>query len=186
MANTKYNAVGFASPRIGGIGGIKGIGGVDAGGIGAGYRKKSDDDISILRAVKRFALTTAAVAAIAYVGARVDFDSWLDERFQGRKEIADSYADVSFYKRANAEGRLEPMLVYFPNGERRELPVLHGVEGPQAGNLEYVLGNTDFRQMTPEQRAVFSAKPWDDKSWEKLDVGKKYQQVRDELLKMLR
>ncbi|GEM_PF-7108246 len=185
MANKNYNAVGYAMPRIFGIGGTGRVGGVDAG-IGAGYRKRSGDDVDLFRAVKRFALTTAAIAAIAYVGARADFDSWLDERFQGRKEIADGYADVSFYKRVNAEGRLEPMLVYFPNGERRELPVLRGVEGPQAGNLEYVLGNTDFSRMTPEQKAVVSAKPWDDKSWEKLDAGRKYQQVRDELLKMIR
>ena len=193
MANTNYKAVGYASPRIGGIniggigelGRIGGVGGADTG-VGAGYRKKGGDDIDVLRGVKRFVLTTAAIAAIAYVGARVDFDGWIEERFQGRKETADNYADVSFYKKLNSEGRLEPTLVYFPNGERQEIPVLHGVEGPQVGNLEYLLRNTDFSQMTPEQKARLSPKPWDTKSWESLEPAKKYQQVRDELMKMLR
>ncbi len=142
----------------------------------ANYRKQHEGGLG----VTRLGLAALVMAGIAYVGGKVDADQRLDEMFNGKKVVADGYADVALQKRVNGEGRVVPSLVYLGNGKPVEFPVFAGLEGPQAGSLEYVLRNIDFSKMTSEQKASYT-----ERAWELLEKEQKYKLMLAELTKLL-
>ncbi len=104
--------------------------------------------ITFTQGLKRLFFTTAAVGAILYVGAACDFDQKVEQYFSKNKGIQDGYSQVTLQRRVNGSDKLEYRLV---DAQNREVPVLSGAKGPQAGDLDYVIDNIDYAGMTPKQ-----------------------------------
>ncbi len=182
--------------------------------IKTAYTRKNHN-ASMFTGVKRTVTTIAAIAAIAYVGARTDFDLTIDGILNGERQPAKGYASVSLERKVNPEGKVEFYLNYELNGKKNEIPVYSGANGPQAGTIDYVLANIDFKKMTagqaaeyarnaisqlePAQKAEYVLKETDfssmtkaqaaeyaRKAWELLEPAQKYGIVKAELEKVLK
>ncbi|MBI3050924.1 hypothetical protein HYY74_00520 [Candidatus Woesearchaeota archaeon] len=109
---------------------------------------RSRPGVTFTQGLRRLFFTTAAVGALLYVGAACDFDQKVEQYFSKNKGIQEGYALVSLQRRVNGSDKLEYRLV---DAQNREVPVLIGAKGPQAGDLDYVIDNIDYAGMTPKQ-----------------------------------
>ncbi len=174
--------------------------------IKTAYRK---NDSGFFRPIKRLFLTTATIATIMYIGAKVDFDLTVDRLINGEKEVAANYSAVGLERKINPEGKAEFYIQYEKNGVKTELPVLTGTNGPQLGTIEYALQNIDYSKLTREQAFDYARQALKEgrfefllsdfaeisknqayeltkNAWEKLDSGQRYAIVKTELEKLLR
>ena len=121
--------------------------------INTNYQRKRYN-ASLFTGLKRFVVTAASIAAVAYFGAKTDFDQKLDGFINGQRHAADGYAAVALSRKITKDGSIEFYLAY--NDGKNELPVLQGLKGPQAGSMEYIMQNTDFSKLSPEQAAQYA------------------------------
>ncbi|MBI3034314.1 hypothetical protein HYY72_04080 [Candidatus Woesearchaeota archaeon] len=179
--------------------------------ISANYQR-GRYNASLFTGLKRFVVTAASIAAVAYAGAKTDFDQKLDGFINGQRQVAEGYAAVTLQRKIARDGSVEFYMGY--NDGKNELPVLQGVKGPQAGGIEYVIQNTDFSKLTqaqasqlaekglermgPDKKADYLAQKADfsrmsqqqafeyaRKSWDFIEPKQKYELVKAELERLL-
>ncbi len=101
-------------------------------------------EMNLFTGLKRAVTTSLAIAIVAYGGARIDFDETVDRFVSGERKAAAGYENVSLRRTVNSDGRLEYFIQY---GDKKEIPVLRGAVGPQAGSVDYVIENLQSQEL---------------------------------------